>query len=71
MRQFVFLSLAQVAFADMPRFRFDLRLFGGDATSLPFLEDWLQNVFCSALEHITLPNKVLKLIRAGVMECLG
>ncbi len=43
----------------MPRFRFDLRLFGGDATSLPFLEDWLQNVFCSALEHITLPNKVL------------
>lgn len=49
----------------MPRFRFDLRLFGGDATSLPFLEDWLQNVFCSALEHVTLPNKVLAIAPYG------
>ncbi len=51
----------------MPSFRFDLRLFGGDVTSLPFLEDWLQNVLCSFLEHYTLPNKVGALVK--VTKC--
>ncbi|BDA49969.1 probable Synaptotagmin-5 at N-terminal half [Coccomyxa sp. Obi] len=61
------IGAVQVAFADMPSFRFDLRLFGGDVTSLPFLEEWLQNVFCGALEHITLPNKWSKEIVQGVL----
>ncbi|EIE23045.1 hypothetical protein COCSUDRAFT_63427 [Coccomyxa subellipsoidea C-169] len=61
------IGAVQVAFADMPSFRFDLRLLGGDVTSLPFLEDWLQNVLCSFLEHYTLPNKVSAEIVKGVL----
>ena len=32
----------QVAFTRTPSVEFDLRLLGGNMTSLPFLEDWLQ-----------------------------
>ncbi len=48
----------QVAFVDMPSVRFDLRLMGGDVTSLPFLEEWLRNIICTSLEPYILPNKV-------------
>jgi Ca2+-dependent lipid-binding protein len=42
----------------MPSVRFDLQVLGGDISSLPFLEEWLQNVICNSLESYILPNKV-------------
>lgn len=48
----------QVAFTRMPSVQFDLRLLGGNMTSLPFLEDWLQGIIRSLLEPYILPDKV-------------
>ena len=48
----------QVAFTRTPSVEFDLRLLGGNMTSLPFLEDWLQGTLRSLLEPYTLPDKV-------------
>ena len=49
----------QVAFTRTPSVQSDLRLLGGNMTSLPFLEDWLQGTLRSLLEPYTLPDKVL------------
>lgn len=48
----------QIAFTEIPNFRFSLRLLGGNVTSLPFLEEWLTGVVRSLLEPYTLPEKV-------------
>ena len=48
----------QFAFTELPRYHFDLRLLGGNVTSLPFIEDWLDGVIASLLEPFTLPEKV-------------
>lgn len=47
----------QVAFTRTPSVQFDLRLLGGNMTSLPFLEDWLQGTMRTLLEPYTLPDK--------------
>jgi hypothetical protein len=48
---------AQIAFASIPRLRFDLRLLGGNVLNLAFVDHWLRDVFCSLLEPYTLPDK--------------
>ena len=62
---FLFVSLfccacMQFAFTELPKYHFDLRLLGGNMTSLPFIEDWLDGVIGSLLEPYTLPEKVRK-----------
>lgn len=53
---------------NVPSFKFDVRLLGGDVTSMPFLEEWLQNVLCSFLENYTLPNNVRRSPRTESMS---
>lgn len=51
------MPVVQIAFANIPSLRFDLRLLGGNIANLAFVENWLRDVFCSFLEPYTLPDK--------------
>ena len=61
----------QVAFTRTPSVEFDLRLLGGNMTSLPFLEDWLQGTLRSLLEPYTLPDKVRAVMVLFQVGCVN
>ncbi|KAK9838568.1 hypothetical protein WJX81_007714 [Elliptochloris bilobata] len=48
----------QVAFVEMPKFHFDLNVYGGDVTFLPGIEQWLRHVAREkVLRAYTLPQR--------------
>lgn len=51
-------AAAQVAFTEVPKFAFDLTVWGGDLSVLPGLETWLQGLIKDAvLRPYVLPEQ--------------
>lgn len=59
----------QISFVEMPYISFNLHLWRGDISALPFLEAFIGNTLRALLQPYTLPNAyVLPLVEGSVPE---
>lgn len=60
MSQLPLIGAAEVAFTELPKFSFDLSVYGGDVSVLPGLETWLHGLIQDAiLRPFVLPEKMV------------